>query len=125
MTRRKFAGAAAAGPAALAQPAAQQLKTPAILELRYFRLRNGPDQQMQRTADFLRDSVLPAVQRSGGGAMGFFAPIVGEDMPFVLAVTSYPSLASIEAVAAKMAGDRQFSKELEAFSNAPGLRYAR
>ncbi len=125
MTRRKFARAAAAGSATLAQSAAQQSKTPAIFELRYFRMRNSPDQQMQRTADFLRDSVLPAVQRAGGGPMGFFAPVVGADMPFVLVLTSYASLANMEAIAAKLAGDKQFSKELEAFSNAPGLRYVR
>jgi hypothetical protein len=125
MTRRKFAGAAAAGTAGLAQSAAAQSKAPAVFELRYFRLRNSQDQQRQRTADFLRDAVMPAAKRAGISTLGFFTTAVGPDMPSILMVSSHASLAALEAATGKLAADKEYAKALEAFSNAPGLGYMR
>lgn len=125
MTRRKFAGATAAGTAALAQSAVGQSKSPAVFELRYFRLRNSQDQQRQRTTDFLKNAVMPAAQRAGVGPLGFFTTAIGPEMPSILMVSSHPSLAALEASSAKLMGDREYVKALEAFANAPGLGYLR
>lgn len=125
MTRRKFAGAAAAATAGLAQSAAAQSKAPAVFELRYFRLRNSQDQQRQRTADFLRDAVMPAAKRAGIGTLGFFTTAVGPDMPSILMVSSHASLAAFEAATGKLGADKEYAQALEAFANVPGLGYMR
>jgi hypothetical protein len=94
MTRRVFlptaAGALAAGSAAAAPP------NNAVIELRRIQLRNGPDNQRQRTVDFLDKHVLPAYQRAGAGPLGFFASSIAPNTPFLLTLASYPSLAAVE-----------------------------
>jgi hypothetical protein len=125
MTRRNFAGLAAAAGSALSQQADAQSKTPAILELRYLKLRNGQDQQRQRTSDFLKNTVAPAIKRASAGPLGFFTPVVGPDMPYVLMVSSFASLAAMDAALAKVAADKEYAAGLEAYANSPGLGYAR
>src|ERR1700676_157931 len=94
--------------AALSVPAAGAPVKNAIYELRYFRMRNGA--QIQRTSDFLAKFYLPAAQRLGIGPMGLFNALIGEQSPFVLALTSYGSLAAMETAMEKMAADKEFQK---------------
>jgi hypothetical protein len=57
--------------------------------------------------------------------VGFFSSVIAEDSPFILVVTSYPTLGAIEEVAAKLASDKQFLKDQEAYFSAPGPAYVR
>lgn len=125
MTRRKFAGLAAAGAPALSQAARAQTKPTSVFELRYLKLRNGHDQQRQRTTDFLKNTVMPALKRSGVGPLGYFTPVIGPEMPYILMVSSYPSLAAMETAQTKITGDKEYSAGLEAYAQAPGLTYVR
>jgi hypothetical protein len=104
MNRRNLITAAAA----LGVPAPGAGVKNAIYELRYFHLRNGT--QIQRTADFLSKYYLPAAQRAGMGPFGFFSALIGEQSPFVLALTSYASWAAMETGIEKMAADKEFQK---------------
>jgi hypothetical protein len=104
MNRRNLITAAAA----LSVPAPGATAKNAIYELRYFRLRNGA--QIQRTSDFLAKYYLPATQRLGIGPLGFFNALISEQSPFVLCLTSYPSLASMETAMEKMAADKELQK---------------
>src|ERR1051326_4008440 len=109
MNRRKFLNSAAtAGLATGAAAAAPPPSKNAILELMYFRMRNG--NQVQRTSDFLGKSLMPALERAGAGPMGFFGAVIGEQSPFALAVISFPSLAAIGEAREKMGSDREFEK---------------
>jgi hypothetical protein len=123
MTRRVFlptaAGALAAGSAAAAPP------SNAVIELRRIQLRNGPENQRQRTLDFLDKHVLPAYQRAGAGPVGFFASSIAPNTPFLLTLASYPSLAAVEQTRAKIAADSAYGKALDAFNAQPGLSYVR
>lgn len=123
MTRRKAiqaaAGAAALGSAAAA-PAAN-----VIIELRRIQLRNGADNQRQRTTEFLDKHAISAYQRAGAGPVGVFVSSIGPDTPFLLQLITYPSLAGMEQVRAKMAADTEFQKALEAFNGQAGLNYVR
>jgi hypothetical protein len=104
-----------------------QAQTPAaaraIIELRYYHMRSGP--QVQRTTDFLQHGLLPASERAGIGPFGCFNALVAPDSPFLLTVTSYSSLAAIEAAREKLAADKDFQAVSDAFNSAPEPAYAR
>src|SRR5258708_13615802 len=106
MNRRNLITAAAA----LGVPAPGETGKNAIFELRYYRLRNST--QIQRTADFLAKYYLPAAQRAGFGPLGFFNHLVADQGPFVLPVTSYPSISAIEVATEKRNADKEFQTAL-------------
>ena len=96
----------------------------AIIELRWFRMRSG--KQVERTTDYLRHGWLPAAHRAGVGPVGFFSPLVGEESPFMLALTSFPSLAGIGDLARKLAADAEFQKANAEYNSTAGeLSYIR
>src|SRR5260370_40094510 len=111
------------GVAALPMPAPAAKPMTAIFELRSFRLRNGA--QIQRTSDFLSKYYLPAAQRLGIGPLGFFNALTGEQSPFVLSVTSFPSLSAMESSLDKMAADKEFQKGFAGYNAATELSYIR
>lgn len=122
MKRRNFLGAASsAGLAAAAQP--PDLARRSVFELRYIYMRIGS--QVQRTSDFLSKYFVPAAQRAGMGPMGFFSPIVGEQSPYILALTSYPSLGQLEAVIGKLESDKEYIAGAKAFNAGEELSYMR
>jgi hypothetical protein len=111
------------GAAALSVPAPGAPAKNAIYELRYYRMRNGA--QMMRTTDFLSKFYLPAAQRVGIGPVGFFNALIGEQSPFVLSLTSYPSMSSMETAMEKMASDKEFQKGVGEFDSPGELSYIR
>ena len=94
-----------------------------IFELRYFRMRNG--NQMQRTSEFLSKTLMPALDRAGAKAEGFFNALIGEQSPFALALVSYPSLAAAGEAWDKMAADKAFQKGADEYSSMTELSYMR
>lgn len=128
MTRRKFVPAAAAAAAAAAAGAALQGQTtakPCVFELRVVHQRNSPDNQKQRMTDLLRDATLPALLKYGAGPVGFFNSTIAPGGPFTVALISYPSLAAMEEIRAKMNADAKYAKQIEAFNAMAGLGYER
>jgi hypothetical protein len=109
----------AAGNAAAAD-AAQSV----ILELRRIQLRNSPDNQRQRNNEFLKQQVA-AFDRAGAGPTGVFSSNIASDGPFLLVLSSYPSLSGMEQVQAKLAADAEYQKALDAYNALPGLNYER
>lgn len=122
MTRRSVLYAAAGAGAAAQTPGAQKR---AILELRYFQLRNSSDMQMQRLSDFTKDVWMPAMQRAGAPIQGVFANLIAPAGPFLLVLNSYPSLAALEATTEKLGADRLYRSEREKLNGKPGLNYVR
>lgn len=101
-------------------PAAAQR---AVIELRYYRVRSGP--QVQRTTDYLQHGLLPACERAGIRPVGCFNALIAPDSPFFLALISYPSLAAIETAREKLGADKEFLAASEAFNSTPELSYMR
>ena len=96
MNRRTFALTSAGAAASLPGAAAASRK--GIVQLGFFRLRNSADGQAARVSDYLKNTVLPALQRNGIGPVGFFRNLMGGgEGPFVMALTAFPSLAGIDA----------------------------
>ena len=96
-----------------------------VLEMRYLKLRTGADNQMQRASDFLAKGALPALQRAGGGPVGFFASVIAPESPFILTVAQFPSLAAMETIREKQAADPEYAKAREAYTAGSEPSYQR
>src|SRR5450756_1488504 len=114
MTRRAFLPAAASTLAAGNAAAADAAKN-VILELRRIQLRNSADNQRQRNNEFLKQQVA-AFGRAGAGPTGVFSSTIAPDGPFLLVLSSYPSLSAMEQVQAKLGADTEYQKALDAYN---------
>jgi hypothetical protein len=106
MTRRNLIAATAA--AALQTRAAEPPQR-SLYEMRIFRLRNGPENQRQRTTAFLKASV-PLAKLAGAGPIGVFSSSIAEDTPYLLVLTSYPGYAGMEACQTKLFANPGYAK---------------
>jgi hypothetical protein len=106
MTRRALLQSGAA--AGLATQSASAAGERQILELTTYRLRNSLKNERDALTAYLRDGLLPGLKRAGAGPVGCFTNLVAEDGPSILSVTSYSSLAALEAVPAKLADDKGY-----------------
>src|SRR5438105_755880 len=88
-------------------------------------MRNGNENQLQRTSDFLSKASVPALQRAGIGPLGFFASVIAEESPFILALATFPSLAAMETAREKEAQDQEYQKARGAYNAMAGLGYER
>ena len=79
---------------------------------------------MQRTSEFLR-SAVPAIRRAGIGPLGFFAPVIAEESPFILALATFPSLAAMETARAKEAADKDYIVARDKYNALAGRGYER
>jgi hypothetical protein len=68
---------------------------------------------------------VPAAQRVGIGPMGFFNALIGEQSPFVMSLTSYPSFQAVLDAADKMSSDKEFQKGFEEYNSMAELSYIR
>ncbi|MFB3828108.1 MAG: NIPSNAP family protein [Bryobacteraceae bacterium] len=121
MNRRHFVTAAASAGAASVPASAAGGN--AIIELRYYRLRNGS--QVQRTSEFLSKSFAPAARKAGAGPIGFFSSVIAEQGPFALALVAYPSLAAVGEVADRMMADKQYRQGWEQYHGGAELGFIR
>jgi hypothetical protein len=97
--------AIAAGAPAAAQPSSRR----SLYEMRIFRLRNGPENQRQRTTAFLR-TYAPLVKAAGAGPVAAFSSSIGEDTPFLLAITAFPGYAEMDACQTKLRANPDYLK---------------
>ena len=124
MKRRSFVlSGLAAGTMSTGSLAIPAISPRAWFELRFFHLRN--DFERQRLDNLLKDVYLPASSRLGFGPVGFFNISVGPNMPMLVGLTSYPSLAAMETALDQLASDSAWNKAMEEFSKPKEPAYAR
>lgn len=123
MTRRDFSLAASALALGRISVAAAPVNR-SVLELRWIRMRTNTENELQRTTDFLR-AATPALKRSGVSNVGFFASVIADDSPFILALASFPSVSAMETSREKLAADKEYLQAANAYNTAPGLGYER
>ena len=123
MKRRSLV--AAAPGLALAQTPAPKKTEGSYIELRYYRLRNTPQNQRQRVVDFLKNAYLPVALRAGLGPVGVFSSLIAPETPFILTARSYDSLYAMEQAWDKIGSDADYQKAAQAFQSLPGLSYMR
>jgi hypothetical protein len=124
MNRRTFLKHTTGGALAMAMPLEAAESKKAIIELRQFKLRNTLDGMGPRSIEHLSKSYLPALRRSGSGPVGLFGSLVSQDSPYVLVLSSYPSLTLWEDAQEKLSKDKQYEKERDAY-RAGGSGYVR
>lgn len=122
MTRRRLVTTAAVAP--LAASAATTPKNQ-VYELRKYHLRNTPDNQRQRTTQYMEKAVMPAFRRAGVSQVGFFSSMIAPDTPFLLSVYAHASLSAYEEAHARVGADAEFVKLQTAFFLQPGLNFMR
>jgi NIPSNAP len=112
-------------------PAGASLLTSAVgappkrqyFELQWFHLSNN-GAQVQRANDFFGQVYVPAAQRLGMPPIGFFQPVIGEQAPFLLMLSTLASLDSLETANQRLAADPEYRKGFEAYLTG-GLAYMR
>jgi hypothetical protein len=128
MTRRSML-ATTAGAAALtagAQPRnPATVSKPAFFELKRYQMRNSKSNQVGRTSTFISQVYAPAARRAGIGPIGVFSAVIAPESPFLLVVSSYPSLAEMQTAMEKLASDPEYVKGLAEFDANPDLPYVR
>jgi hypothetical protein len=104
---------------------AQTAPKSAYYELRYFRMRTDRTEQSRRTTEFLTKGYVPAAKRAGAGPIGLFSASIAPNAPFILRLTSYPSMAAIEAAREKLAADADYQKALADYNANPDPGFIR
>jgi len=124
MNRRTFVfaamGSAVEASSADAGPAKNSR---AWYELRFYHLRN--DLERKPLDDLLRGTYLPLCKKAGVTTAGFFNVTIGQNMPTLVSLVSYPSLAMMGSVTDLLSEDPSWRKALEEFSQIKPMVYTR
>jgi len=102
-----------------------QSTNPAILEMRYFRLRNTLDNQRARLSEHLGKALVPAMTRAGAGPVGLFSSTIAPDSPFLLLAAQHASLAAFEQCWQKLGSDSGLKAATDALYKQVQLPYQR
>jgi hypothetical protein len=123
MKRRTLLSSAAAAPlvSASMQTAGQK---PKYLELSWLRMRNTPDNQRRRLAEFLEKHAAPALKRTGAQPWGFFSSSIAPESPFALLVFQYDTLDGMLELERRLMADEAFNKAITEYLGGP-LPYVR
>ncbi len=87
-------------------------------------MRTNPENQMQRTTEFLR-AAAPVLKRSGATQLGVFGSVIADESPFLLALAAFPSMAAMEAAREKQAADKDYIQARDTYNAMPGLGFER
>jgi hypothetical protein len=125
MERRAFLTAAAgAGGALLATSAAREggmahamQGAPEYYELRRYRLRRGP--QPRLVDAYMRDALVPALQRAGAGPVGVLNVSIGADNPTLHLLITWKTLDAFAALPGRLAADKAYLTAAAEYLNAP------
>jgi len=126
MTRRSFAGtAAAAGLFARAAAPNNAAAAPnnMYIKLEYVMLRNGS--QPERANAFFPKHYASAIERAGATTVGMFNAVIAPQAPFFLILTAYPTFEAIEAARLKLIADADYKKAATEYYTGPETPYVR
>jgi hypothetical protein len=108
---------------ASAAPAGDQSNT--YLELKVWRLHNSEENQAARLSEYLQNGLSPALSRAGAKLAGAFANVIGQDGPYYVTLTEYPSHKGFEEVFAALRSDESHERELEKLSSGSAMPFVR
>lgn len=95
------------------------------LELKLWKMHNSAEEQETRVADFLDAGLAPAVAKGEGKLIGAFANVFGNDGPFYVTLTRWPSLAAFESWVASSSKDSTYNAAVDKLSAGTGLPFVR
>jgi len=126
MHRRTFLRSSlAAGLAGGAAAAEEEETANQYFELRFFRLRFSKAHQFERFTDFLETQHLPMLKRHEFGPTGYFQVHLGPDMPQIVILNVFNSLAEMEEKWAAKSNDKEWMKAANEFGAADDPPYER
>lgn len=82
-----------------------------------YTLRNGPMQK--RIADFLRDALVPGLNRLGSSPVGVFEALIGQQQPTTSVLMPFASADALMTHEGKLRADAEFQKAAEAYLKSP------
>ena len=124
MKRRSFVQAGLVGLSGSSSISLQQgPKSRAWFDLRFYYLRN--DLERSRLDVFFAEAYMQALKRIGKRPAGFFNVAVGSQMPTMVSLISYNSLADLELAMEKLAEDTSWNKALDDFDSSKTMPYLR
>ena len=91
--------------------------SPLLLELRRYRLRNGP--MAARFSVYAKDALVPALGRLGIGPVGAWTVSLGSDSPTLHLLVPHKDAQSLLALDARLAGDAEYGKAAASFLALP------
>ena len=94
-----------------------------FLELKTYRLHNSEESQSKRVTDYLETGLFPALTRAGAKPVAAFANLIGPDGPYLLTITQYTSLASMQDILTKLAADPLHEAASQRLSTGPGMPF--
>jgi hypothetical protein len=89
---------------------------PEYYELRRYRLRRGPQTQVVDT--YMRDALVPALQRAAVGPIGVFNVTIGADNPTLHLLIPYKTLEAFVTLPARLAADSAYQSAGAVYLNA-------
>jgi hypothetical protein len=96
-----------------------------FLEVRTWRFHNSQEGQAARVADYLEAGLGPALERAGAKLAGVFSNVIGQDGPYYVSVSEFPSMATMQDALVRLAGDDAHRKELQKLSAGSGVPFVR
>lgn len=108
-------------------PAQQDPQPPSntYLELKTWRLHNSAENQATRLSEYLQAGLSPALNRAGAKLAGAFSNVIGQDGPYYVTLTEFPSLKAFQDVVTALHSDAEHQRELEKLSSGPGMPFVR
>ena len=127
MYRREVLAGLAASLMTTTAANAQSGDTPSntFLELKTWRLHNSEENQPARLADYLQAGLAPALSRAGAKLAGAFSNVIGQDGPYYVTLTEYPSLKTFQDVLMAVHADPDHEHELEKLSSGAQFPFVR
>ena len=124
MERRVFLAASTtvalsqAGELAAAEPmAGADAGSPLLLELRRYRLRNGP--MATRFSAYAKDALVPALGRAGVAPVGAWNVGLGADSPTLHLLVPHKDAESVVSLDARLGADAEYAKAAASFLALP------
>jgi hypothetical protein len=105
--------------------AAEPAQSNVYLELKQYQLHTSLENQSKRVTEFLQSGYSPAVKRAGAQLIGAFSNYIGLEGPFLIAVTQFESLGTMQNVLDKLAADTEYQQALEALNSGSGYPFQR
>lgn len=95
------------------------------LEIQTWHFHNSTENQAARTSQFLQSGLIPALSRAEAQFVGAFSNVIGQDGPYYVTITQYPSLGAMQEVQGKLSADQSYQQSIRDWSNGPGLPFVR
>lgn len=91
-----------------------------FLEIKTWRLHNSGEDQSKRVSDYLEHGLFPALRRAGATPVAALGNLIGENGPYLVTVTKFSSLGSMQDALGKMGRDADLERQTQLLSGGTG-----